>query len=184
MGAFLKVVAAVARSAVLAEYQEHPGLLARLPNYRVRMGFGLHLGSAIEGAIGSEFKIDASYLSPNVNMASRLEAATKQYGATILISHWLIETCSVQMKNCCRQIDYVTVKGSKQPIRLYTCDMDDRCLAVSDRWEGRITRRQKFEVRQLRELKKRKRLSYEYVPIEDLHSCEDIHRMRSKCTRD
>merc|ERR550514_1682042 len=32
--AFLKVVAAVARSAVLAEYQEHPGLLARLPNYR------------------------------------------------------------------------------------------------------------------------------------------------------
>jgi hypothetical protein len=29
---------------------------------------------------GSEFKIDASYLSPNVNMASRLEAATKQVG--------------------------------------------------------------------------------------------------------
>lgn len=35
-------------------------------------------GWAIEGAIGSEFKIDASYLSPHVNMASRLEAATKQ----------------------------------------------------------------------------------------------------------
>jgi len=49
------------------------------------MGFGLHVGWAIEGAIGifniiiigSVFKIDASYLSPNVNMASRLEAATK-----------------------------------------------------------------------------------------------------------
>lgn len=26
-----------------------------------------------KGAIGSDFKIDASYLSPNVNMASRLE---------------------------------------------------------------------------------------------------------------
>jgi hypothetical protein len=34
----------------------------------------------IKGAIGSHFKIDASYLSPNVNIASRLEAATKQYG--------------------------------------------------------------------------------------------------------
>ena len=33
---------------------------------------------AIEGAIGSKHKIDASYLSPHVNMASRLEAATKQ----------------------------------------------------------------------------------------------------------
>lgn len=50
------------------------------------MGFGLHVGWAIEGAIGSEFKIDASYLSPNVNMASRLEAATKQFGVNLLIS--------------------------------------------------------------------------------------------------
>jgi class 3 adenylate cyclase len=62
-------------------------LLARLgPDYQVRMGFGLHIGWAIEGAIGSEYKIDASYLSPNVNMASRLEAATKQYDVPILIS--------------------------------------------------------------------------------------------------
>jgi class 3 adenylate cyclase len=50
------------------------------------MGFGLHVGWAIEGAIGSFFKIDASYLSPNVNMASRLEAATRQYGVYHLIS--------------------------------------------------------------------------------------------------
>ena len=41
------------------------------------MGFGLHVGWAIEGAIGSNYKIDASYLSPNVNLASRLEAACK-----------------------------------------------------------------------------------------------------------
>jgi len=66
-----------------------------MPGYKVKMGFGLHLGWGIEGAIGifeslyslgSEFKIDASYLSPNVNMASRLEAATKQYGVPLLIS--------------------------------------------------------------------------------------------------
>ena len=31
----------------------------------------------LKGAIGSKFKIDASYLSPNVNISSRLEAATK-----------------------------------------------------------------------------------------------------------
>lgn len=41
---------------------------------------GIHVGWAIEGAIGSDKKIDASYLSPHVNMASRMEAATKQYG--------------------------------------------------------------------------------------------------------
>jgi class 3 adenylate cyclase len=61
-------------------------MLARVPNFKVKMGFGLHQGWAIEGAIGSFFKIDASYLSPNVNMAARLEAATGQFKTLILIS--------------------------------------------------------------------------------------------------
>jgi len=50
------------------------------------MGFGLHVGWAIEGSIGSFYKIDASYLSPHVNISARLEAATRQYGIPILIS--------------------------------------------------------------------------------------------------
>ena len=41
------------------------------------MNFGLHIGWGIEGAIGSNHKIDASYLSPNVNLASRLESVSK-----------------------------------------------------------------------------------------------------------
>lgn len=48
-----------------------------MKNYVVNMGFGLHTGWAIEGAIGSQYKIDASYLSPNVNISSRLDGATK-----------------------------------------------------------------------------------------------------------
>jgi len=55
-------------------------------DFKVKMGFGLHVGWAIEGAIGSYFKVDASYLSPNVNMAARLEAATKIFDTPILIS--------------------------------------------------------------------------------------------------
>lgn len=64
---------------------------------QVRMGFGLHVGWAIEGAIGSEYKIDASYLSPNVNMASRLEAATKQFGTSILMSEDFARMLSPQV---------------------------------------------------------------------------------------
>ena len=37
-------------------------------------------------AAGSEYKVDASYLSPNVNITSRLEAATKQFGVSMLMS--------------------------------------------------------------------------------------------------
>jgi len=74
---FLKIIAGLKRSRKLLKYSQHKGLNDRMPNYSVKMGLGLHVGWAIEGAIGSFYKIDASYLSPNVNMASRLEGATK-----------------------------------------------------------------------------------------------------------
>ena len=54
--------------------------------YEVKLGLGLHMGYAIEGAIGSYYKIDASYLSPHVNMSARLEGATKAFGVPLLIS--------------------------------------------------------------------------------------------------
>ena len=37
------------------------------------------MGWAIEGAIGSQYKIDPSYLSPHVALTGKLEAATKLY---------------------------------------------------------------------------------------------------------
>lgn len=70
------------------------------------------------------FKIDASYLSPNVNMASRLEAATKQYGVPILVSGPLYNIFSDDIKLLCREVDTVTVKGSIQPVKLFTVDVD------------------------------------------------------------
>jgi class 3 adenylate cyclase len=68
------------------------------------MGFGLHVGWAIEGAIGSDYKIDASYLSPNVNMASRLEAATKQFGVTMLLSDDFVSLLSPGVRRRVRQV--------------------------------------------------------------------------------
>ena len=82
---------------------------------QVRMGFGLHLGWAIEGAIGSKYKIDASYLSPNVNMASRLEAATKQFGTTLLFSGDFADMLSPSVRARARQIDRITVKVCFNP---------------------------------------------------------------------
>jgi class 3 adenylate cyclase len=54
--------------------------------FQLRMGFGLHAGWAIEGAVGSLQKVDATYLSPHVNMAARMEAATRQFGVSILMT--------------------------------------------------------------------------------------------------
>ena len=82
-----------------------------MPNYRVRMGFGLHRGVSIEGAIGSEFKVDASYLSPSVNLSADLEAATKQYGREMLISDSLVKAMSSKFKKVLRKVDKVSITG-------------------------------------------------------------------------
>ena len=93
-----------------------------MPNYRVSLGFGLHIGWAIEGAIGSNFKIDASYLSPNVNMANILEAATKDYGTPLLITGDLVDYFSDKVKTHVRMID--SIKIGVKPYDLYTIDLN------------------------------------------------------------
>jgi len=83
---FMKIHAKINREPKILEYRNEKRLNDRMKNYKVKIGFGLHIGWGIEGAIGSDYKIDASYLSPNVNMASRLEGSTKTYGVPLLIS--------------------------------------------------------------------------------------------------
>ena len=116
--AFVKVIAAVQKSPALDEFCRKEELLQKMKRerFKISMGFGLHIGWAIEGAIGSKFKIDASYLSPNVNMSARLEAATRQFGVHILVSGVLAEFINPKIRAYMRHIDTVTVKGSIQPV--------------------------------------------------------------------
>lgn len=107
----------------LRQITDHPELQRRMPGFRVNMGFGLHIGWGIEGAIGSKLKIDASYLSPNVNLSSRLEAATKQYGVQILVSDEFWRNCSTNVQSLLRKVDRVTVKGSINPMEFWTYDV-------------------------------------------------------------
>jgi hypothetical protein len=86
------------------------------------MGFGLHAGWAIEGAVGSMYKVDATYLSPHVNMAARLETSSRQYGVPLLFSHFVEELLSPEVKEKCRRVDVVTVKGSEVPVGVFTYD--------------------------------------------------------------
>ena len=92
-------------------------------NFHVHMGFGMHIGWAIEGAIGSKYKIDASYLSPNVNMSARLEAATHQFGCSILVSEWFYDELSPSAKSFCRMVDRICVVGSTVPMEIWTVDV-------------------------------------------------------------
>lgn len=121
---FLLLISGLKRNRKMLKYKKHKGLNERMANYEVRLGLGMHLGYAIEGPIGSYYKIDASYLSPNVRMSERLEGATKHYAVPILISGDLWEYLSTETQVQCRQVDYVIMNGMKDPVKLFTVDVD------------------------------------------------------------
>ena len=125
---FIKIISKINKLEHIDEYSREERIRRILPGFSVSMGFGLHTGWGIEGAIGSYHKIDASYLSPNVNIAARLEMATHQYGVDLLISGNVYDLLSQRGKSYTREIDVVTVKGSLQPIKLYTVDLEPKWL--------------------------------------------------------
>ena len=73
----------------VTDYNSNKKLNHFLPGFKVHLGFGLHAGWSIEGAIGSHYKIDMSYLSPHVNMSERLEGLTKTYKKPFLFTRSL-----------------------------------------------------------------------------------------------
>ncbi|WP_424362089.1 CHASE2 domain-containing protein [Methylocystis parvus] len=56
------------------------------PHTEAAMGLGLHLGPASVGNMGSIRRFDYSILGDNVNLASRLEGASKAFGTDIIVS--------------------------------------------------------------------------------------------------
>ena len=118
----LKSYAGIYRDGKLLNWKNDFRLGAGVGAFSVNMIFGMDAGWAVEGAVGSEYKIDATYLSPHVNMASRMMSACKQYGVSILLSQAVQELMSDIARSKLRQLDTVTVKGSSLKQRIYTYD--------------------------------------------------------------
>eukprot|EP00547_Thalassionema_nitzschioides_P007024 CAMPEP_0194206706 /NCGR_PEP_ID=MMETSP0156-20130528/5658_1 /TAXON_ID=33649 /ORGANISM="Thalassionema nitzschioides, Strain L26-B" /LENGTH=1220 /DNA_ID=CAMNT_0038933299 /DNA_START=87 /DNA_END=3746 /DNA_ORIENTATION=- len=118
----LKSFAGIYRDNKLLDWKKDLRLGAGVGAFSVNMIFGMDAGWAVEGAVGSEYKIDATYLSPHVNMASRMMSACKQYGVSILLSQAVEELMSEVAQSKLRHIDTITVKGSILVQKIYTYD--------------------------------------------------------------
>ncbi|KAF4759000.1 hypothetical protein FOZ63_024455 [Perkinsus olseni] len=79
----------------------------------VDVGIAFHVGWAIEGPVGSDFKIDATYLGPDVTRTLALQDLTKVYDAPILTSSKLYFMASVRTKERFMLVDYVRLGESK-----------------------------------------------------------------------
>lgn len=111
--AAVKSIQEIGRASDLQAYSRHPKISHRFgEKYAIKMSFALHMGQAFECAIGSEFKVDASYLSTDLQILSRIDQLCDVYDRTILISGDLQNIMSDRAKEITRKIETITMKES------------------------------------------------------------------------
>lgn len=92
--------------------------------YKTQISYGIHVGYAVEGSIGTDMKVDPLYLSSDVQLALRIEELNEQYNTSILMTGELYDLLSEKGQERVRKIDQILVKQSLQGMKeLYSFDM-------------------------------------------------------------
>jgi adenylate cyclase len=111
-----------ARNAILAGIEMQATLQALQPHFKERGWPGIHVGVGINtgrvsvGNMGSEVRVAYTVMGDEVNLASRLEGITKQYGVGIIVGE---NTQNLVTDFLYRELDHVRVKGKDRPVAIY-----------------------------------------------------------------
>lgn len=87
-----------------------------LPN--IKVGIGINSGEALVGNMGSDQRFDYSVIGDPVNLAARLESASKTLGHTLIVGEATKKV--IDDKFSFEFVDSITVKGKTEPVNVYT----------------------------------------------------------------
>jgi len=82
----------------------------------IAIGCGINSGNAVIGNMGSDTRFDYSAIGDSVNVAARLESATKEAGVDILIGESTANKSQIGLK----LLKPIKVKGKEKPLVIYT----------------------------------------------------------------
>jgi adenylate cyclase len=83
----------------------------------LNVGVGLNTGTCVVGNMGSDLRFDYSVYGDSVNLASRLEGQTKEYGFPIIVGSKT--ALAVKDAFAILELDFIMVKGKKEPEVIY-----------------------------------------------------------------
>jgi adenylate cyclase len=103
------------------------------PFFPLKIGIGLNTGDCVVGNMGSQQRFDYSVLGDSVNLASRLESQSKNYGANVVVGELTYER--VKDQYALLELDLIAVKGKSEAVHIYSL-MGDSAYAASETFQA------------------------------------------------